>query len=431
MPWTALHAALGDTTPDLSFNMIERACQLGIEETAALDWKSELPFTATEGEPKPRQQAELAKDIAAMANSGGGMIVFGVAETVDPGSSAAERIVPVGAVNENQLQQIRQVAGSSVFPPVVGLELYRLAPPTDAAGGVLALVVPDSTQAPHLVHPRGGDRYEYFMAPYRHGPYTERMVEQQIAAAYRSRDQAARTRRHSLDETWDYALKSVNDGRIWQVAVALPEVPAPRPREFTRSEASTVFDNASRPSRPGAIGAFDMVAQSPTRRGLQRFVRVGQLPLSTGRESITAKARAELHDDGTLVVAATRSGAFPGGSASGGDQEVAVTDLEQIGIDLVRLMLCAQRRRGFRANYFARIGISRATQIFRHPDQHFLGDMRPFDEADRVLNFSPVEGPILGLDDERTAIVTAFDVIRDVMNQAGADLWVDPDQFNA
>jgi len=41
-----------------------------------------------------------------------------------------------------------------------------------------------------------------------------------------------------------------------------------------------------------------------------------------------------------------------------------------------------------------------------------------------------VDCPILGLEDECTAVLTAIDVIRDVVNEAGAGLWSDPEDFN-
>jgi hypothetical protein len=45
MPWTALHAALGDTTPDLSFNMIERAVR-GTTRPAGTCHRQQFPLTA-------------------------------------------------------------------------------------------------------------------------------------------------------------------------------------------------------------------------------------------------------------------------------------------------------------------------------------------------------------------------------------------------
>lgn len=365
MPWTALHAALGETDAQLSFGMISRACVAAVEETGAVDWKRALPLTEPRGEGRAHQQAELAKDIAAMANSGGGTIVFGVAETRMAGISAADHVEPVGVVDDTVLQQIRQVAGALIYPPVVGLDLLPLAPGDDPAGGVLALVVPDSVAMPHLVHPENTKNFEYFMAPYRHGPHTERMVEQQLAAAYRQREQRARTRAAQLEQVWADSLAATRNGPAWVIAVAVPETPHPRPREFTLEQANEIFVEICRPGRPGTISALDLTSDASTRRGLRRYHRSWARQLNPpGALPAKIQGQVELHGDGTVVVAATRDAAFPGGSATGGGQEIAICDLEQVGVDLLRALRQAQRRRGFHTDYAVRIGISMATQVF-------------------------------------------------------------------
>src|SRR5829696_6434541 len=68
----------------------------GISERGDLDWKRDLPLTATKGDHAKRltQQADLAMDVAVMANSGGGMIVYGVEESPVAGTSAADHVEP-------------------------------------------------------------------------------------------------------------------------------------------------------------------------------------------------------------------------------------------------------------------------------------------------------------------------------------------------
>ena len=55
--------------------MLDAAVAAGVAESDALDWKRALP------EAKSLGSTDFSKDIAAMANSGGGMIVYGVDET--------------------------------------------------------------------------------------------------------------------------------------------------------------------------------------------------------------------------------------------------------------------------------------------------------------------------------------------------------------
>jgi len=67
MPRTPLHDALGEPAADLTFEVIQRACEFRVAERENLDWKRKLPLTAGRDQPeaKQKQQSELAKDIAA------------------------------------------------------------------------------------------------------------------------------------------------------------------------------------------------------------------------------------------------------------------------------------------------------------------------------------------------------------------------------
>ncbi len=71
--WTRLHEHLGCPPGPLTFDMIRRAADDRLQETDDLDWKEHLPQPPRDG-----QWNELAKDISAMANTRGGLLVFGV-----------------------------------------------------------------------------------------------------------------------------------------------------------------------------------------------------------------------------------------------------------------------------------------------------------------------------------------------------------------
>jgi hypothetical protein len=74
MQFTPLHRLLGRAPAPLSDEMIDDAVSQGIAETDDLDWKSKLPPA------KGMAATDYPKDIAAMANSRGGMIVYGITE---------------------------------------------------------------------------------------------------------------------------------------------------------------------------------------------------------------------------------------------------------------------------------------------------------------------------------------------------------------
>ncbi|MCU1699124.1 MAG: ATP-binding protein [Mycobacterium sp.] len=74
MSFTALHRSLGLPPGPLTDEILDAATAAGVVEADDLDWKSELPPA------KGLPQTDFPKDIASMANSGGGIIVYGVEE---------------------------------------------------------------------------------------------------------------------------------------------------------------------------------------------------------------------------------------------------------------------------------------------------------------------------------------------------------------
>ncbi|WP_298891546.1 helix-turn-helix domain-containing protein [uncultured Serinicoccus sp.] len=92
--------------------MIEEAVAQGVEETADLDWKRVIY-----DHQNPKWREEAAKDFAAMANSGGGCIVFGVAE--DGERNAAKEITPV-EWNASIEKRLLTAAYAHIGPPGPG-----------------------------------------------------------------------------------------------------------------------------------------------------------------------------------------------------------------------------------------------------------------------------------------------------------------------
>lgn len=429
MPWTPLHAALGEPGNALTLELIQRACDERISERSDLDWKRDLPLTAAKGEHAKRltQQADLAKDVAAMANSGGGMIVYGVDQSTVAGTSAADHIEPVGPVDETTIKTIRQVATGQVYPPVTGLDLLPVAPADASDQGVLVLLVPDSPDSPHLVHPR--DRPEWFGAPYRHGPETDWMVERQVADAYRSREERRRRRVEDLDDRFDAFIESCG-GRTdthWVIAMAIPETPLPRPRALQSQTADRIIEHAwTQWPIPGGLGPKDLTYNEPTRRGLQRFIRAGGRTVRA-ITSAMMQARVEVHGDGAIAVAFTRDGVFSREPVQRSD--VAIQDIEQTGVEFFALLWSAARTLTVNGDYMARIGVAPTTQLFRRSDPHLRGEFLPFDEAHRIPGYRPVDGPILASAGLDAALNSWFDLVIDAVNQTGVSSRLDAEEF--
>jgi predicted HTH transcriptional regulator len=169
MEFTALHRLLGRPPGPLTDEMLEDAVAQGIAETDDLDWKKPPP------EERDLAQSDTLKDIAAMANLGGGLIIFGVDEEQ---KKATDR-VDVGDVTESYERTLRRVAVSGIHPPVFNLGVHRLGVEPRRA---LVVEVPASLDVPHLIY-----RGTYFGAPIRNNADTEWMRERQLESMYRTR----------------------------------------------------------------------------------------------------------------------------------------------------------------------------------------------------------------------------------------------------
>jgi hypothetical protein len=171
MDFTSLHRAIGVGTQPLTSKLLNDAVAAGAVETHDLDWKSELPPI------KGLSQTDFPKDVAAMANNGGGLIVYGVNET----QKAATGRVDVGEFDEGQERAFRSAAITAISPPVFGIKFHRLGSESDQNRAVV-IEIAASVDGPHLIY-----RNDFFGAPIRNDSDTVWMKERQIEAMYRAR----------------------------------------------------------------------------------------------------------------------------------------------------------------------------------------------------------------------------------------------------
>ncbi|MFJ3106512.1 helix-turn-helix domain-containing protein [Streptomyces sp. NPDC086835] len=298
--WTRLHEHLGTPPGPLSFDMVQRATAERLQESDDLDWKEQLPQRPQDG-----RWNEFAKDVAAMANTRGGLLVFGVRD---------QTIELVGIdLEQVNTQQYAQWVRNHVQPYLPDLDFIPLTSPEGIS--VLVVDVPASTMAPHHVYGTAAKDKDQQAAvvPYRDKDHTAWMAEHQIERAYRDRFTRAQRTEEEVQRLLDYAQDTVsarqNDPSAWFLAVARPERPLPRtaPRP-AREDATTVINSARARSRtlttndltPGPLAGLQIVTSNP-RPGLRRWV-LNTLTLGGGREIY-----AELHHDGSVVLAANLS----------------------------------------------------------------------------------------------------------------------------
>lgn len=317
MTFTALHRALGIPPAPLTDELLDAVVSSGVVETYDLDWKSELPPA------KGLPQTDFPKDVAAMANSGGGVIVFGVRES----QKAATERVDVGDLDEGYERSLRSAAITAISPPVFGLNVHRLG---DVGKRAVVVEIPASADGPHLIY-----RNDYFGAPVRNDSDTVWMKERQIEAMYRARFDERRHATEALDNLFtEGAAGRDPNKRAWLIAVAHPRVPRFQKRP-TRDQARDVLTRAKDLGEfyagRGGIHPLDNVEHHNPRPGLRRWVAVNS---ATGDRSRWREAWASVHHDGSVTLAAavgghrmSSDGYFDGWQVESAAIECAVADL--------------------------------------------------------------------------------------------------------
>lgn len=115
---------------------VESLIALGIPESLHLDYKRSPGLLA-------RNVLALTKDVTALANAAGGVILFGVAET-DGRPTGMDAGVPTEG---RLIEWIDEILGQHVSPRIDGVELIAI--PRDSQRMLVAVSVPRSSRAPH------------------------------------------------------------------------------------------------------------------------------------------------------------------------------------------------------------------------------------------------------------------------------------------
>ncbi|KXK02152.1 MAG: Divergent AAA domain protein [Acidobacteria bacterium OLB17] len=93
----------------------------GVEENISLDYKAADALQNTDGKKK-----EIAKDVSAMANSAGGVIIYGVKESDDEKRKhLPETITPIDCRTFSK-EQLEQIINGNVSPKIEGLLIHPI-----------------------------------------------------------------------------------------------------------------------------------------------------------------------------------------------------------------------------------------------------------------------------------------------------------------
>lgn len=401
MTFTALHRALGRVPSPLTDDLLDAAVAAGVEEANDLDWKLELPPA------KGLPQTDFPKDVAAMANSGGGVIVFGVRES----QKAATARVDVGEFDEAYERSMRSAAFTAISPPVFGLNVHRLG---DEGNRAVAVEVLASVDGPHLIY-----KNDYFAAPMRNDSDTVWMKERQIEAMYRARFEERRHATEALDALFQEAAAGRDsDKRAWLIAVAHPRVPRFR-RRLTREEARGVLTKtvglALTYAGRGGIHPLENVDRDNPRPGLRRWVAVNN---ATGERSMWRESWMSIHDDGSVTVATAVGGHRMSSDAYFEGWQVESVAIECAIADLLALARTAAEATG-NDEYDVRLGIE---WVGEEPLTILTKDSMGFtyDGVSVPLHrYTPVETTVNAVEPAADFFWHVHDFAQDCVNQGG------------
>lgn len=421
--WTRLHEHLGARPGPLSFDMVKEAAATNLAESDDLDWKEKLPQPPRDG-----RWNELAKDVAAMANTRGGLLIYGVTD---------KTTIPVGIdPGEANTEQYAQWIRNHVQPYLPDLTFTILTSP-DGALSFLVIDIPASSMVPHHVYGTAAKDKDQQAAvvPYRDGDHTAWMAEHQIERAYRDRFTLARNAQDDTDRllahTLDAVLPEQDEPSAWFVAVARPERPLPRSvpplsRESARYLCHTANGYSQsltrNPHSVGPLAGLDSVSSDP-RPGLRRWV-FSTFPPRVGREIY-----AELHHDGSTVLAANLSWkARRGDFLPGPDVTDLLVDVDVAGACCRDVLASARelaRHLGVDSSVHVTAAIVTAEPTPMTPIVTEQGSFRSVpDRARRPRRIQPVTALVSPADEDDLLRETSQETFTDLMHQFGITAYL-------
>lgn len=406
--FTPIHRALALEAGNPSIDLIQRAIDHGVEETSDLDWKQ----TAYNSR-KPNWDEEAAKDIAAMANSGGGWIVFGVKEGGD--TNAASEIVPITWSAAEQ-QRILRTAYAKVGPPVIGIEFYDIPCGDEGDGSVVMMRVPDSVDAPHFA--RKGDNA--FVAPRRNGPHTVYMSDREIERGFRERFQHVDDRERLLQDRYERACEGLSpeDGVFLAVA-AIPYEAVSAQGPSSKQRVLEYVSNSHMPELYRQANGRSRWTIGEIKKGLRQWV------LRNNRSS-RGKFRHCLYDDATVLTSyrvTLQESWYHVTTAIDEDltNHCLSDDIEAAVIDFLTLLRShAQERKAF-GGFRIRAGLVGHSQlpIYIRATENYGNRPLDVEYSEPIVRFQPITTEFDPLADTDELVPIINDLALDIINQGG------------
>lgn len=364
-----------------------------------------------------------------MANGDGGVIVYGVQEAR---SGQPMNVTGIENWSESEEQRIRRVILNGTYPPVSGIQ-FEVVTWNDGRQ-VLALHVPSSSEAPHLIRPPKNQVDQgWFQAPWRSGSHTANMTERQIEEAYRRREQRRRDQRSSVAERFQDFVRAVRADpdswinrpgaedasssqvpALWLIAVAVPLQPVVNPRRLSQVGARNFLTTVKkkRPNdRISALSALKFFEDSDVRRGLGLYHQT-EMPGPKGQSGY----RLEVHGDGGLGVGVTRSGRF--GPEEFTPEFVGAEEAERLTWDLATMLVTTIKAGTVTGDFLVTLGTSRTAQGIRRQDASGNSYTR-LDDNDHVPGMRSVSGIVVTSQGIHELVHSLWELLEDFLAQRG------------
>ena len=261
--------------PDVKAEQIRQLVVNAVTEEFDLDFK-QSPYGNSDGDKRA-----LRIDVAALANTAGGVIIIGVEEDDQARATAA----PGVQLSDAEVGRMRQIIAPGVSPmPIV--DILAIPDDADASSGFYVIAVPRSANGPHAVLVDNSLRY-----PKRNGATTRYLSEPEVAAAYRDRTAGVARQQSRIAEIELDAIKRLTLNGPWLLVTLVPDLPGDM---LISSVTYSRFENEMRGKRVSQLGGGSQFMRSSV--GRRRLLADGG-----GRTPLAEWCSLELHTDGAGV----------------------------------------------------------------------------------------------------------------------------------
>jgi hypothetical protein len=341
-----------------------------VSESYDLDFKGALYGTSD------KAKRDLGSDVAAMANTAGGVVVLGV-EDDDQGRAAR---APGVELDDAERRRIRQIVVSQVSPLPV-FDTVPVEDPHTPGRGFILLAMPRSVMAPHAVIVNESLRF-----PRRNGTTTTYLTEPQVAAEYRARFVGIASRLNEAEQVEREFVGGLNTEA--QVFVALTLVLDSSGAYPVNTATFEGFKNENLHRDPLIIPREAVWQRASVRR--RRFVGNG----SADGAPTASYLACELHESGSGTFAAVAGFVRKDETASGIEVDAMINAIAS-GLRFLARHARDKAAAGGLATVRATIwSVSASRPVYLFQNRSFPGD-----RVGREIQQRPVADGVFDLDD--------------------------------